>query len=78
MAAKSGSGAGGASTSTEKAISELVKMEPWRVSVNLPLPLEGSRARPTLTLEWVRQDVNMPLSLLLHQIEAYIAEFGTA
>lgn len=61
---------------TEQARSEIVQMNPRRVTVALELPLPGRGSRPVVTLEWSREDTNMPLSELLQRIEQYCARFG--
>ncbi len=53
-------------------------MKPQKVSIALTLPVGGRDVRPIVTLEWSREDTNMPLSELLKRIESYVAEFGTA
>jgi hypothetical protein len=67
----------GNQSGVDRAIAELVKMNPRRVTVGLTLPTGGSGSRPTITLEWVREDTNMPLSALLKQIDTYMSEFGS-
>jgi hypothetical protein len=65
-----------AKTPTDPAIAQIVQMNPRRVTVTLTLPIAGGGERPTVTLEWGREDTNMPLSDLLNRIEAYAAQFG--
>ncbi len=60
----------------DSAISQIVQMNPRRVTVTLTMPVEGAGSRPTVTLEWGREDTNMPLSELLTRIESYVAKFG--
>jgi hypothetical protein len=62
--------------STEQAIAEIVKTNPRRVTVTLTLPVQQNEARPTVTLEWGREDTNMALSDLLKKIEGYVNAFG--
>lgn len=69
-----GSSAG--ATVSERAIADIVEMQPHRVTVGLTLPISEGAARPTLTLEWTREDTNMPLSELLERIETYVARYG--
>ncbi len=52
-------------------------MNPRRVTVTLTLPVSGGEGRPTVTLEWSREDTTMPLSDLLHRIESYVGRFGS-
>lgn len=61
---------------TEKAISEITAMNPRRVTVTLTMPVGESSSRPTVTLEWTREDTNMPLSELLKRIESYVQQYG--
>jgi hypothetical protein len=63
-------------TQTEEAIDSIVEMNPRKVTVKLTLPIANTDARPTVTLEWTREDTNMPVSELLKQIETYIIRFG--
>jgi len=62
--------------SSANAISQIVQMNPRRVTITLTLPITNEPERPVITLEWGREDTNMPLSELLQRIEAYIHEFG--
>jgi|GEM_PF-3409960 len=71
------SGMKGTGGRSDKAISDIVGMKPQRVEVALTLPLATAGARATITLEWTREDTNMPLSELLKRIETYVAEYGT-
>jgi hypothetical protein len=68
--------AGRGKSQTEHAIADIVKMNPRRVTVTLTMPIPDSADRPVITLEWDREDTNMPLSDLLGRIEAYISQFG--
>jgi hypothetical protein len=61
---------------SERAIADIVEMQPHRVTIHLTLPMGESSARPTVTLEWDREDTNMPLSELLERIESYVARYG--
>ncbi len=61
----------------ENAIAQIVQMNPRRVTVTLTLPVPSGEGRPTVTLEWGREDTNMPLSDLLVRIEAYVQKFGS-
>ncbi|HEV2316664.1 MAG TPA: hypothetical protein VGV89_03715 [Thermoplasmata archaeon] len=67
---------GGAKTETDRAISEILQMNPRGVTVTLTLPV-ADRPSPTVTLEWNREDTTMPLSELLKRIETYVREFGS-
>ncbi|MCI4331991.1 MAG: hypothetical protein L3K19_09140 [Thermoplasmata archaeon] len=69
-------GIGRGKSHTEKAIADIVKMNPRRVTVTLTMPIPDNADRPVITLEWDREDTNMPLSELLGHIEAYVTEFG--
>ena len=69
---KAGSGA------ADPAITQIVQMKPQKVMVALTLPVGGRDVRPVISLEWSREDTNMPLSELLKHIEKYVAQFGTA
>lgn len=60
----------------DTAIAQIVEMSPRRVTVTLSLPIPNSTSRPTVTLEWSREDTTMPLSELLERIEQYINRFG--
>jgi hypothetical protein len=73
-----GSSSSGATskTTTEEAIDAIVEMNPRKVTVALTLPISDTDARPTVTLEWTREDTNMPVSELLKQIETYNIRFG--
>ena len=63
---------------TASAISQIAAMNPRRVTVELPLPIPGTRNRPpTVTLEWSREDTTLPLSELLQKIETYVAQYGS-
>jgi hypothetical protein len=63
---------------SESAISLIAQMNPRRVTVELPLPIPGTRAHPpTVTLEWSREDTTLPLSELLQKIESYVAQYGS-
>ena len=75
MAASAGKGAAHSGGITDKAIAQIVQMNPRRVTVTLSLPMQPGR--PVVTLEWSREDTTMPLSELLKRIESYIDEFGT-
>ena len=71
----------GPSNSTEtstadQAISDIVDMQPRRVTVQLTLPVEGGAARPVVVLEWTREDTNMPLSELLGRIQEYVGRYS--
>ncbi len=68
----------GTQGTTDQAIAGIVEMKPQKVSIALTLPVGGRDVRPIVTLEWSREDTNMPLSELLKRIESYVAEFGTA
>ncbi len=68
----------GTQGATDQAIAGIVEMKPQKVSIALTLPVGGRDVRPIVTLEWSREDTNMPLSELLKRIESYVAEFGTA
>jgi hypothetical protein len=61
----------------DTAIAQIVQMNPRRVTVTLTLPVTGGQGRPTVTLEWSREDTTMPLSDLLHRIESYVERFGS-
>ncbi len=61
---------------TQRAIAEIVKMNPRKVTVTLTLPVPSAPDRPMVELEWTREDTNMPLSELLALIEQYVAHFG--
>lgn len=61
---------------TEKAIADIVKMNPRRVRITLTMPIPDNADRPVITLEWDREDTTMPLSELLGHIEAYVAQYG--
>ncbi|MCI4349712.1 MAG: hypothetical protein L3J93_05800 [Thermoplasmata archaeon] len=63
-------------SSTETAVAQIVHMNPHRVMVVLSLPVPPMQTRPTVTLEWDREDTTMPLSELLQRIEAYVRQFG--
>jgi hypothetical protein len=63
---------------TEKAIAEIIQMNPRRVTVTLTLPVGGSASRPVVTLEWTREDTHMPLTELLKRIDTYVTEFASA
>jgi hypothetical protein len=67
---------GGGKSETDRAIAELLQMNPRGVTVTLTLPV-AERPSPTVTLEWNREDTTMPLSELLKRIETYIREFGS-
>lgn len=69
-----GSNAG--ATMSERAIADIVEMQPHRVTVSITLPVGDSTTRPTVTLEWDREDTNMPLSELLERIESYVARYS--
>jgi hypothetical protein len=71
-------GARGAMGTADQAISEIVEMKPQKVVVELTLPVSGRDVRPVISLEWSREDTNMPLSELLKRIETYVANHGTA
>lgn len=60
----------------ENAIGEIVKMNPRRITVTLTLPVGRPDSRPVVTLEWTREDTNIPLSDLLKRIEGYVNQFG--
>ena len=60
----------------ESPISEIVQMNPRRVTVTLTLPVQHSSARPVVTLEWSREDTTMPLSELLQRIESYVTTYA--
>lgn len=68
----------GAAGTSDQAIAEIVEMQPHKVVVALTLPVGGRDVRPVISLEWSREDTNMPLSELLKRIEEYVARFGTA
>ncbi len=68
----------GMAPSADQAIADIVDMKPQKVSVALTLPIGGRDVRPVVTLEWSREDTNMPLSELLKRIEGYVAHFGTS
>ncbi len=68
----------GAAVTSDQAIADIVQMKPQKVSVALTLPIGGRDDRPVVTLEWTREDTNMPLSELLKRIETYVAQFGTS
>jgi hypothetical protein len=76
MADTNPAGSKGHKSTTERAIDDIFKMNPRKVTVTLPLPLEGGKGSPTVTLEWTREDTHMPISDLLQRIEAYIREYG--
>ena len=61
----------------DTAIAQIVQMNPRRVTVTLTLPVSGGQGRPTVTLEWSREDTTMPLSDLLLRIETYVSRFGS-
>ncbi|MCI4358520.1 MAG: hypothetical protein L3J95_02540 [Thermoplasmata archaeon] len=61
----------------DSAIAQIVQMNPRRVTVTLTLPVSGGEGRPTVTLEWSREDTTMPLSDLLLRIESYVSRFGS-
>lgn len=61
----------------DSAIGQIVQMNPRRVTVTLTLPIQNEVYRPTVTLEWSREDTTMPLSDLLQRIEEYVARYGT-
>ncbi|MCI4368419.1 MAG: hypothetical protein L3K09_02505 [Thermoplasmata archaeon] len=61
---------------TDRAISQIVQMNPRRVTVTLTLPVPNSEGKASMTLEWGREDTNQPLSELLKRIESYMLEFG--
>jgi hypothetical protein len=61
----------------DTAIGQIVQMNPRRVTVTLTLPVQAGSGRPTVTLEWSREDTTMPLSDLLQRIEQYVARFGS-
>lgn len=61
----------------DTAIAQIVQMNPRRVTVTLTLPVAGGEGRPTVTLEWSREDTTMPLSDLLLRIESYVSRFGS-
>ncbi|MCI4335687.1 MAG: hypothetical protein L3K17_00610 [Thermoplasmata archaeon] len=63
-------------TPADQAIADIVEMQPHRVTVGLTLPISEGSARPTITLEWTREDTNMPLSELLQRIEGYVARYS--
>ena len=60
----------------DTAIAHIVQMNPRRVTVTLTFPVAGGAGRPTVTLEWSREDTTMPLSDLLQRIESYVSRFG--
>ena len=60
----------------ESAITQIVQMNPRRVTVALSLPVAHTHSHPVVTLEWSREDTTMPLSDLLHRIETYVAQYG--
>ncbi len=72
--AKGGSGA--SKSPTERAIADIVKMNPRRVTVTLTLPVADRENPPTVTLEWTREDPNMPLSDLLKRLETYSIDYS--
>ena len=67
----------GTAATADQAIAEIVEMQPHKVVVSLTLPVGGRDVRPQISLEWSREDTNMPLSELLKRIEEYVARFGT-
>jgi hypothetical protein len=73
MAVAASKGAAHPGGTADKAIAQIVQMNPRRVTVALTLPMQPGR--PVVTLEWSREDTTMPLSELLKRIEAYVDEF---
>ncbi|MGI0132910.1 MAG: hypothetical protein ACREDK_07480 [Thermoplasmata archaeon] len=67
---------GSAARPTDRAIGDIVKMNPRKVTVTLTLPVSQGPDRPMIELEWVREDSTMPLSELLTRIEEYVSHFG--
>jgi hypothetical protein len=69
--------AGTPSPPADSAISQIVQMDPRRVTVTLPLPVHETKNKPPMvTLEWTREDTTMPLGQLLQRIESYTKQYG--
>ena len=66
----------GAKGPADQAIASIVEMKPQKVSVAVTLPVSGRSERTVISLEWSREDTNMPLSELLKRIETYVTQYG--
>ncbi|HYK93295.1 MAG TPA: hypothetical protein VEY07_04540 [Thermoplasmata archaeon] len=66
----------GAKGTSDQAIASIVQMKPQKVSVAVTLPIGGRSEKTVISLEWSREDTNMPLSELLKRIETHVAQYG--
>jgi hypothetical protein len=63
--------------STDSAVTQIANMNPRRVTVELALPVPGTKHKAPVTLEWSREDTTLPLSELLQRIQTYVAQYGS-